>query len=235
MAHGALAPIFIVGSIALPGILLWLAVSLVLLMWKKFRLLDWIPIVLSLLLVALLSVLYETWEELMVRIAGPGSHGRDFQVQAAAQDKPRFVTLLLSKGYDINYEDYGGTTPLSGTSVGGHEKMIGFLISRGAEVNRKNHGTGETPLMAAAETGRLGSVKVLLDNGADPCAALSRPLAFLCYLSNPHRLVHRRARAWRVATHNPPLWRPAYYLARMTRGSECRQIRAHWRSHSLHP
>jgi hypothetical protein len=169
MAHGALAPIFIVGSIALPGILLWLAVSLVLLMWKKFRLLDWIPIVLSLLLVALLSVPYETWEELMVRIAGPGSHGRDFLVQAAAQDKPRFVTLLLSKGYDINYEDYGGTTPLSGTSVGGHEEMIGFLISRGAEVNRKNHGTGETPLMAAAETGRLGSVKVLLDNGADPC------------------------------------------------------------------
>ena len=87
----------------------------------------------------------------MVRIAGPGSHGSDFLVQAAAQDKPRFVSLLLSKGYDINYQDQGGPSPLSGTSVGGHEKMIRFLISRGAEVNRKNNGTGGTPLMAAAE------------------------------------------------------------------------------------
>lgn len=105
----------------------------------------------------------------MVRIAGPGSHGSDFLVQAAAQDKPRFVSLLLSKGYDINYQDQGGPSPLSGTSVGGHEKMIRFLISRGAEVNRKNNGTGGTPLMAAAEMGRLGTVKVLLENGADPC------------------------------------------------------------------
>jgi hypothetical protein len=32
MAHGALAPILIAGSIALPGILLWLAVSLMLLL-----------------------------------------------------------------------------------------------------------------------------------------------------------------------------------------------------------
>jgi hypothetical protein len=118
---------------------------------------------------ALLSVPYEAWEELMVRIAGPGSHGNDFLIQAAAQDKRRFVTLLLSKGYDINYENQGGTTPLSGTSVGGHEKMIRFLISRGADVNRKDRLSGETPLTGAAEMGQLGSVKVLLENGADPC------------------------------------------------------------------
>jgi len=170
MAHGALAPLLIVESVSMLGTLLWLAASFVLLLWKKFRLpvMDWIPIVLSLLLVALISVPYETWEELMVRIAGPGSHGSDFLVQAAGQDKRRFVTLLLSKGYDINYEGLDGTTPLSATSVGGHEKMIRFLISRGAEVNRKSGSVGETPL-AAAGMGQLGSVKVLLENGADPC------------------------------------------------------------------
>ena len=171
MAHGALPFVLITGVIGLPGILLWLAVSVVLLIRKKFRLpvVDWIPIILSLLLVGLISIPYEAWEELMVRIAGPSSHGNDFLVQAAAQDKQRFVTLLLTKGYDINYENHGGTTPLSATSVGGHEKMIRFLISRGAEVNRKDRLSGETPLIGAAEMGQFGSVKVLLEDGADPC------------------------------------------------------------------
>jgi ankyrin repeat protein len=102
-------------------------------------------------------------------MAGPGSHGRDFLVQAAAQDKRRFVTLLLRKGYDINYELSGGETALSGASVGGHQEMVSLLISEGADVNHKDHLTGETPLMAAAEMGQLGTVKVLLKNGADPC------------------------------------------------------------------
>jgi SAM-dependent methyltransferase len=53
-------------------------------------------------------------------------------------------------------------------------------------------------------------------------------LIFIAELSNPRRrLVHRRARAWRVARYNPPPRCPAYYRARMTRGSEYRQIRAH--------
>lgn len=129
--------------------------SVVLLIRKKFRLpvVDWIPIILSLLLVGLISIPNEAWEELMVRIAGPSWHGNDFLVQAAAQDKQRFVTLLLTKGYDINYENHGGTTPLSATSVGGHEKMIRFLISRGAEVNRKDRLSGETPLIGAPKWG----------------------------------------------------------------------------------
>jgi len=47
--------------------------------------------------------------------------------------------------------------------------MIRFLISKGAQVNRKDRIIGETPLIGAAETEQLGSVKVLLKNGADPC------------------------------------------------------------------
>jgi ankyrin repeat protein len=112
---------------------------------------------------------YETWEELMVRIAGPGSHASDFLVQAAGQHKRRFVTLLLRKGYDINYEDGGGTTALSGASVLGSEEMVNFLVSKGADVNRKDGLSRETALMAAAEMGRLGTAKALLKNGADPC------------------------------------------------------------------
>ena len=171
MMHGALPFILIPGFIGLPGTLLWVAVSLVLLIRRKFRVpaIDWIPVILSLLLAALLFIPYEAWEEFMVRIGGPGSHGSSFLVQAAAQDNRRFVKLLLRKGYDINFET-GGTTPLSGASNGGHEEMVKFLISKGADLNRKNGISGESALMSAAEMGQLGTVKVLLSSGAAPCA-----------------------------------------------------------------
>ena len=172
MMHGALPFILIAGFLGLLGTLLWVAVFLVLLIRRKFRApaIDWIPMILSLLLAALLFTPYEAWEEFMVRIAGPGSHGNSFLVQATAQDRRRFVTFLLRKGCNINYEDGGGTTPLSGASVGGHEEMVSFLVSKGADVNRRDRLTGQTPLMAAAEMGQLGAAKVLLKNGADPCA-----------------------------------------------------------------
>jgi hypothetical protein len=171
MMHGAVPFVLFAGLIGVPGVLLWFAVSFVLLARRKFRgpLIDWIPLMLSLLLAALIFIPYEAWEEFAVRIAGPGSYGSDFLVQAAAQDKQRFVRLLLRKGYDINFET-GGTTPLSGASNGGHEEMVQFLISKGADLNRKNRISGESALMSAAEMGQLGTVKVLLSNGADACA-----------------------------------------------------------------
>ncbi|MDP9339543.1 MAG: ankyrin repeat domain-containing protein [Acidobacteriota bacterium] len=171
LAHGALPFILVAGLIGLPGSLLWVAVSLVLLIRKRFRVpfADWIPIVLVVLLVMTSLIPYETWEELTVRIAGPGSHGCNFLVQAAGQDKRRFVTLLLRKGCDINYENGGGTTALSGASVLGREEMVNFLVSKGADANRKDRLSGQTPLMAAAGMGQLGTTKGLLKNGADPC------------------------------------------------------------------
>jgi hypothetical protein len=172
MAHGAVPFIAATGLLVVLIGLLWSIVTLPILIRYKFRvpLVDWTPLIFLSLLAVLLAIPYETWEEFSVRIAGPGSHGNNFLVQAAAQNKRRFVTLLLSKGYDINYEDQGGTTPLSGASVGGHEEMVGFLLSQGAEVNRKDRLVGETPLMAAAEMGQLGTAKMLLKNGAAPCA-----------------------------------------------------------------
>jgi ankyrin repeat protein len=116
-------------------------------------------------LVVMLLIPYETWEELLARTVGPGAYGGEFLVQAAAQDNGRFVKLLLRKGYDINFET-GGTTPLSGASNGGHEEMVKLLISRGADLNRKNGISGESALMSAAEMGQLVTVKVLLSSGA---------------------------------------------------------------------
>jgi hypothetical protein len=171
LAHGAAPLILIAGLIGLPCGLLWVLVSLILLFRRKFRVpvFDWLPMILLPFLVVMLLIPYETWEELLVRTVGPRAYGGEFLVQAAAQDNRRFVKLLLRKGYDINFET-GGTTALSGASNGGHVEMVKFLISRGADLNRKDGISGESALMSAAEMGQLGTVKMLLSSGADPCA-----------------------------------------------------------------
>src|ERR1700737_5004305 len=158
--------------IELVGSLVWIIVSLVLMFRKNFQVppVDWAPIILLPILAALLLIPYDRWEELTVHVAGPGSHGSDLMFHGAAQGNQRLVRYFLRKGYDVNYEDAGGTTPLSSASVKGDKQMVRFLLSRGAGVNRRDRLIGETPLMAASETGKLETVNALLDNGADPCA-----------------------------------------------------------------
>lgn len=160
------------GLIGLVGGLLWMLVSLVLAYRRRFRILmiDWFPMVLLPLLGVVLFIPYEAWEELMMRALGRSAHGGEFLVQAAGADKRRFVSLLLRQGYDVNYQDSGGSTPLSAASVEGRPDMVSFLISRGADVNRKNGLAGESALMGAAEMGQLATVRVLLNSGAEPCA-----------------------------------------------------------------
>jgi hypothetical protein len=163
---------FLAAFILLVGTSLWMVGSLVLLIRKKFRvpLVEWAPIVLLVTLAVILVIPYENWELLSVHIADPGSHGNRFMLEAAASGNQRLVAYLLRKGYDVNYEDSGGTTPLSAATVGGNKEMVHFLISKGADVNRKDRLIGETPLMAAAEMGKFETANVLLNNGADPCA-----------------------------------------------------------------
>jgi hypothetical protein len=171
MMHGAVPLFLFSGLIGVLGGLLWMIVTLVLLVRKKFRIprVDWAPMISLIILAALLLIPYDSWEELAVHVAGPGVHGSDFIVEGAVQGNRRLVTHLLRLGYDVNYEDKGGTTPLSGAAVEGNKKMVALLVSRGADVNRKDR-IAETPLMAASEMGKLDTVNVLLDHGADPCA-----------------------------------------------------------------
>jgi hypothetical protein len=163
---------FLAAFIVLVGTSVWMIGSLVLLFRRKFRTtnVDWAPIILLITLVLMLFIPYDRWEELTVRIAGPGPRGSDLMLHAAVQGNQRLVAYFVRKGYDINYENDGGATPLSAASVGGDSRMVGFLISEGADVNRKDRLIGETPLMAASEMGKLETVSALLRSGADPCA-----------------------------------------------------------------
>ena len=157
LAHGA-APVFLIaGLIALPGGSVWVIGSLILLLRRRFRikLIDWAPVIFLPVLAALLCIPYAVWEEFTVAAAGPGTYGKEFMVEAAAQGRQGFVRYLLAKGYDINYEDSGGTTALSGAAVEGRVAMVKFLVAKGADVNRKDHVVGETALIGAAETGQL--------------------------------------------------------------------------------
>jgi Ankyrin repeats (many copies) len=171
MMHGSVPFILLAGLIGLPGSVLWTIVSVVRLFRNRFALplVNWVPITLLPLVVTLIIIPQNAVEEFTVQLAGPGSHGSDFLVEATANGNRRFVTRLLHMGYSPNYEDNGGTTPLSGAAVEGKEDMVGFLASRGADVNRPNRLSGETPLMASSEMGKLETAKALLANGADPC------------------------------------------------------------------
>src|SRR5437879_5977308 len=65
MAHVAGPLILLAVFIGLPGCLLWMLVSLVLLFRRQFRipLVDWLPLALLPLLAVMLFIPYETWEE----------------------------------------------------------------------------------------------------------------------------------------------------------------------------
>jgi hypothetical protein len=156
--------------IGLGGGLLWVVASLIPLIHRKFRIpvVDWIPIVLLLALAGLLSISQGTWIELMLRIAGRSTYEYAFMVNAAAEGNQRLVNYILTKGYDV--EGGGQVSPLSAPAVEGRNEMVVFLISRGADVNKKRERREDTPLMDAAEMGHLDTVRILIEKGAEPCA-----------------------------------------------------------------
>ncbi len=64
--------------------------------------------------------------------------------------------------------DRHGSTPLHWAAWRGHEKIVQYLVDRGAEVNARNDQYGTTPLHDAARRGRMLVVEILLIHGADP-------------------------------------------------------------------
>jgi len=78
------------------------------------------------------------------------------------------VAHLLRLGADINGAAADGTTALHAAAVSSEgEKIVQFLISKGADVNVRDN-AGRSPLYVHSVKGRVYSVTCLLYNGADP-------------------------------------------------------------------
>jgi hypothetical protein len=82
----------------------------------------------------------------------------------------RAVRLLVTAGADLENEAHN-YTPLSYAAYQGNQRVVRFLIERGARVNADAvEGTTyiNTPLMMAAIQGHEAIVRLLLQAGADP-------------------------------------------------------------------
>lgn len=98
------------------------------------------------------------------------SGGRSLLQRACKKGDIKLIQEYLSRGADANEKDFGGFTCLHEAALEGHADVVQLLISHGANVNAKADAVGdsETPLIDAAENKHYETVKVLLDNGADP-------------------------------------------------------------------
>jgi len=84
------------------------------------------------------------------------------------------VKAFLDEGIDVNQKTgmIQGTA-LHSAAAGGHQEVVGFLISKGSDVGAQNR-AGQTPLHIAAQAGHLEVVQLLLKKGATANAKDSR-------------------------------------------------------------
>ncbi|CAL1532640.1 unnamed protein product [Lymnaea stagnalis] len=86
---------------------------------------------------------------------------------ACAGGHAELVTLLLSKGADIEHRDKKGFTPLILSATAGHVDVVEILLDHGADIEAQSERTKDTPLSLACSGGRYEVVELLLNRGAN--------------------------------------------------------------------
>merc|ERR1712142_1456149 len=86
---------------------------------------------------------------------------------ACAGGHEELVTLLLSRGADIEHRDKKGFTPLILAATAGHDKVVEILLNHGADIEAQSDRTDYTPLSLAASGGYTNIIKLLLAHGAE--------------------------------------------------------------------
>lgn len=91
---------------------------------------------------------------------------------AAYLDNLEIAKMLVRAGANVKAVNRYGVTPLSLACNNGNGPIVELFLDAGADPNTTHR--GETVLMTAARTGKLGTVKALLARGADVHAAISQ-------------------------------------------------------------
>ena len=77
------------------------------------------------------------------------------------------VELLVSRGSDVNAQDYEGETPLQVAALDDRVELARFLLERGAETEIRGPQARTALLFVARETGGVEMATLLLDHGAE--------------------------------------------------------------------
>ena len=72
------------------------------------------------------------------------------------------LKAMLEAGADANFADVGGSTGLHKAAANGHEACIKILVQFGAKYMKNS--TGNTPAHWAAENGKAGALKAILES-----------------------------------------------------------------------
>ncbi|KKA28087.1 hypothetical protein TD95_003621 [Thielaviopsis punctulata] len=92
----------------------------------------------------------------------------DIMQLARVGDVAAMQALFEGGEVDATYHDDEGITPLHWAAINNQYAMCKFLISAGAEINRKGGESVSTPLQWAAQRCHYYTVNLLLHHGADP-------------------------------------------------------------------
>jgi ankyrin repeat protein len=113
---------------------------------------------------ATVDLLLRNGEEINARDAG----GWTPLLHAANSGDADVVKVLVERGADVSVRDGAGTTALALVAKKEYPSAVAILARKGNVNTGDKYGT--TPLMWAAKNGDLKSIKLLLENGANPNA-----------------------------------------------------------------
>ncbi len=89
-------------------------------------------------------------------------------ILASKHASASIVTALLEGGADPNRLSESGASALMAASMAGNVEAVRALIDKGADVNGRELGNGQTPLMFAAWENRADVIELLMASGAHP-------------------------------------------------------------------
>ena len=145
-----------------------------------------IKVVLMCIVLALPYIPYSTWKIVTIRMRGPGAHGAEFLVEAAADGDAQFVKRLTSNAINVDAANGDGFTALNAASITGHTDIVSYLLAKGANPDKQVGPKKTSVLMNAIEDGHTESVDLLLQSGADPNLADSQGNTALTVAEKAH-------------------------------------------------